>query len=282
MLISQITAHHIERYKAHTLRTGVTSKTLKNRLTVLRKCLVTAFEWLGLAGMPPKVLWPKCPPPRTDYLSAEECDLLLSNAEGVIYEMVLTALRTGMRQGELKGLQWSSIDWQNRSIAVRHSRCDRTKELVSPKSNRERHIPMDTDVHVMLFKRMKATGYVFLDADGRPFDSRRLVHRLKGACKRAGLRPMGWHTLRHTFASHLAMKGAPMTAVQMLLGHTSITTTMRYTHLAPSTLRAAIDLLNPKTAFAADFGQPVGNAWFEMQRDEAVRKNLSPESPLIS
>ena len=56
-----------------------------------------------------------------DYLSPDECELLLAHADGVIREMLLTALRTGMRQGELKGLQWSSIDWQNRSITVRDS-----------------------------------------------------------------------------------------------------------------------------------------------------------------
>ena len=61
-----------------------------------------------------------------DYLSPDECELLLANANGVIREMLLTALRTGMRQGELKGLQWSSIDWQNRSITVRDSLCDYT------------------------------------------------------------------------------------------------------------------------------------------------------------
>ena len=54
-------------------------------------------------------------PPSIDYLSPEECELLLSHANGIIYEMILTALRTGMRQGELRGLQWSSIDWLNQN-----------------------------------------------------------------------------------------------------------------------------------------------------------------------
>jgi integrase len=63
-----------------------------------------------------------------------------------------------MRQGELKGLQWSSIDWQNQSLAVRHSRCDYRKALGSPKSNRERYIPLDIDVYEMLHKRKKSTA----------------------------------------------------------------------------------------------------------------------------
>jgi integrase len=278
MQIARITTHDIERYKAHEGRNGVTSKTLKNRLTVLSKCLTTAYEWLELVTQPPKIKWPKCSSYRTDYLSPEECELLLSQADGIIYEMVLTALRTGMRQGELKGLQWSSIDWQNQSLAVRHSRCDYRKALGSPKSNRERHIPLDIDVYEMLHKRKENTGYVFIDTDKEPFDDKRLQRRLTTICKNAGLRKITWHILRHTFASQLAMRGVPLTTVQTLLGHSNITTTMRYAHVAPSTLRTAIDMLNPKSLVNTDFGQPVVNQWFEMQQHEAVRKSAIPKS----
>jgi integrase len=272
MRIEQITGHYVERYKALMLKEGVGRKTVNNRLTVLRKCLSTAYDWLGLDGAPPKITWLKCPPPKTGYLSPDECTMLLANAEGVVREMILTALRTGMRLGELKGLQWSSIDWHNRTITVRHSRCDLTKELDSTKSNRERHIPMDIDVERMLFGRKQHTGYVFVDTAGQPFNNDRLIRRLEVECKKAGLRKIGWHALRHTFASHLAMKGVPLNMVQQLLGHSTITTTMRYAHLAPSMLRTAIDLMNPKTAHGADFGQPVGNRWLEAQQKEAAWK----------
>lgn len=116
MRLGKITTHDIERYKAHALKEGVARKTINNRLSVLRKCITTGYDWLELPGTPPKVAGLKCPPRAMDYLSPDECELLLANANGVIREMLLTALRTGMRQGELKGLQWSSIDWQNRSI----------------------------------------------------------------------------------------------------------------------------------------------------------------------
>jgi integrase len=199
--VGQISSHHIEQYKAQQIKDRVTNKTLKNRLTVLNKCLTTAYEWLNLGTKPPKIKWPRCAPSQTDYLSPEECELLLSHADGVVYEMALTALRTGMRQGELKGLQWSSIDWQNASIAVRHSRCDYRKVLGTPKSNRERHIPLDVHVYEMLCKRQKSTGYVFVDMDKEPFDHKRLNRRLASMCKKAGMRKITWHILRHTFAS---------------------------------------------------------------------------------
>ena len=270
MRLGKITTHDIERYKAHALKEGVARKTINNRLTVFRKCMTTAYDWLELPGTPPKFVWLKCPPHAMDYLSPDECELLLANATGVIREMLLTALRTGMRQGELKGLQWSSIDWQNRSITVRDSLCDYTKKLGSTKGNRARHIPMDIDVYEMLSNRKKSTGYVFLDTDDRPFNCFRLSGRLAKVCKKAGLRRIGWHTLRHSFASHLVMRGVPMTAVQMLMGHSVITTTMKYAHLAPSTLRSAIEMLNPRTMAGADFGQPVGNRWVETQKKALV------------
>jgi integrase len=245
MRIEHITAQHVERYKAAVLKTGVAQKTVNNRLTVLRKCLVTAYEWLQLEGASPKIVWLKCAPSKTDYLAANEIAALLANASGIAREMILLALRTGMRQGEIKGLQWESIDWSNRSIAVRHSKCDYTESLGPTKTNRERHIPMDEEVYAMLAKRKQLSGYVFLYSNGTPFNNNRINHLLAVVCKAAGMRKVGWHALRHTFASHLVMNGAPLPAVQALLGHSTIIMTMRYTHLSQSALRSAIELLKP-------------------------------------
>jgi integrase len=98
--------------------------------------------------------------------NAPPCILMLANAHGIVHEMMLTALRTGMRQGEIRGLQWSSVDWQNQSAAVRHSRCDYSKALESTKNSRERHIPLDLDLYEALYKRKQATGYVFNRREG--------------------------------------------------------------------------------------------------------------------
>ena len=272
--VRDITTHHLEQFKAHQVKEGFSNKTIRNRLTVMNKCLSCAYEWLKLDGSPPKVKWPKCSPSKTDYFSPEECELLLSQAEGIMYEMILTALRTGMRQGEIKGLQWSSVDWRNRSIAVRHSYCDVRKVLDTPKSNRERHIPLDIDVLEMLHKRRNNSGYVFMDGN-KPFNSPRLSSRLAKVCKKAGLRKITWHVLRHTFATHLAMNSEPLNTVQTLLGHSSIATTMRYAHVAPSSLRFAIERLNPKTAFNAIHGQPVGNQWTRDVKKVSNEANIS-------
>jgi integrase len=214
----------------------------------------------------------RCPPPKTDYLTTVECDTLLSGTKGQLHEMVLLALRSGMRQGEIRGLQWADVDWQNRSIAVRHSRCDRNRSLVSPKSNRERHIPIDTDMYEILFRRKRPAGYVFTNPNrnNTPFPSHRLIEDLGIACEAAGIRQIGWHVLRHTFATQLTLRGVPLTIVKELLGHSTITTTMRYSHVAPSALRSAIEMLNPRNPMA-DFGQPVGNQWQQLTASGACQ-----------
>ena len=279
--INEISGRTIEQYKALKVKAGLSNKTIKNHLSLLNRCLACAYEWLKLTGTPPKIKWPKVAPVEMRFLSFDECQLLLSEARGVDYEMILVALRTGMRQGELRGLQWSSIDWQNQSIAVRYSWDDRSKQLLPPKSNRIRHIPMDVDVYEVLYRRKQASGHVFLDLSGQPFSANRLIERLGKVRTKVRLPNFGWHALRHTFASHLAMRGVPLTIVKDLMGHGSIITTMRYAHLTPSMNRAAIEMLNPKTTLNADFGQPVGNLWIRMQQEELASKQEPPKEAFV-
>jgi integrase len=270
MPLAQIKLRDIERFKVEQLATGISKKTLRNRLTVLNKCLATAYAWLELEGVPPKIEWPRCVSNRTDYLSPDECEVLVAAATGTLREMILTTLRTGTRQGEIRGLQWTSIDWESRILTVRHSLCDRRKVLETPKSNKERHIPLDVDVYELLYARRVVSGYVFVDIDGRPFTGGRLNRRLAIVCEKAGLRRITWHVLRHTFATQLAMKGVPLQIVQLLLGHADVRTTMRYAHVAPSLLRPAIDMLNPKASLNSNLGQPAGNTWIETQLKRAA------------
>jgi len=81
---------------------------------------------------------------------------------------------------------------------------------------------------------------VFCDEQGRPFTATRMRSELRRICKRAGLRRIGWHVLRHSFASHLVMRGVALAVVQKLMGHSSIVVTQRYAHLAPQVVRDVV------------------------------------------
>ena len=85
---------------------------------------------------------------------------------------------------------------------------------------------------------------MFCNRDGTMLLHNQSVPHLKRACKRAGLRPIHWHVLRHTFASHLAMRGVPLKAIQELLGHATMEMTMRYAHLAPAMKQQAVAVLD--------------------------------------
>jgi integrase len=272
MRLDEVTTERVEQYKAQQVAMGVSNKTINNRLTVLSKCLNCASDWHGVPV--PKIKLLKCQTPRTDYLTTGECEMLLDHANGELRTMILLALRTGMRQGEIRGLQWPSIDWESRIVTVRHSLYDAKvalRTLTSPKSNRERHIPLDADVYQLLLQNRKRSGFVFLSPYGEPFTCHRLIDELAKVCRKAKMRKIGWHVLRHTFATSLAMRGVPLPSVQALLGHSTISTTMRYAHVAPSTLRTAIDMLRPKTGVNADFGQPAGNQWQDAVRSARVK-----------
>ncbi len=256
--LNKIETLHIEQYKAMKTKKGLASKTVNNHLTVLSSCLHTAQDWVNLEKLP-KIKNLKVPPYDTDFLSPEESEKLLEHAQGMWREIILMALKTGQRRGELQGLNWPDINWNNRTLTVQHSWCNRKKGLVTPKSNKKRHIPLTNELHEVLLQKKLSIGFVFPGENGQRFDDKRLNQEIRNACTKAGIRQISCHTLRHTFASHLVMKGAPLKAIQDLLGHADIQTTMRYAHLTPSSLNAAIDLLEPSNRPTENVGHYMVN-----------------------
>src|SRR5262249_16039909 len=80
--VGEISSYQLEKYKAHLIAQGISNKTIRNRLTVLHKCLSCAYEWLQLEASPPRTKWPRSSLPGTDYLSPDECEQLLRHADG--------------------------------------------------------------------------------------------------------------------------------------------------------------------------------------------------------
>lgn len=236
-----ITSHDVERYKAKKLDERLNPKTINNHLTVLHKCLQCAMEW-GVINSCPIIKKLKTPPQKFDFLSIEESQQLVNSTDGMLRDMIKTALETGLRFGELIALTWDDVDLIQRELIIRQAFAQGV--LGSTKSNKIRRIPMTASVYEILKAKKKDTGYAFAGINGKPWDQSTSIRRLHRICKKAGLRNIGWHVLRHTFASHLAQAGANLVAIQNLLGHSDIHTTMRYAHINRGVLREAIDNLN--------------------------------------
>jgi integrase len=163
-----------------------------------------------------------------------------SEQDAAIY---LTAAFTGLRRGELLALRWRDVDFEGQVIRVRASYADGA--LTTPKSGKVRSVPMAPDVAEALAKlgqRKRWTGdddLVFVGRVGDYLDGRALRRRYDAALKRADLRKLRFHDLRHTFGTRMIAK-ADIRRVQEWMGHADIQTTMKYLHYAPREGDAAL------------------------------------------
>jgi integrase len=149
--------------------------------------------------------------------------------------MVLLALNTGMRRGELFSLKWSEVDLAAGIVTVRAE---------SAKSGQTRRIPLNTEAAAALTTWHKrhtdaGNGFVFPGVDGARLTN--ITKSWAGVVKSAKLVKFNFHDLRHSFASKLVQRGTDLNTVRELLGHSEIKTTLIYSHLSPDNLRAAVE-----------------------------------------
>ncbi|MFL5274388.1 MAG: tyrosine-type recombinase/integrase, partial [Anaeromyxobacteraceae bacterium] len=119
-----------------------------------------------------------------------------------------------------------------------------------PKGGRNRKVPLSEEAVAALKAHRHLKGpYVFCETDGRRLTHSRTKDVVPAACRKAQLaKRLTTHGLRHTFASHLVMRGVSLMAVKELLGHESIEMTLRYSHLSPDVKRDAVKLLDSPAA----------------------------------
>jgi integrase len=241
--IDRITESEIERYKAGRIEAGSAPKSINNHLTVLRRMLVVAMKWRRMSGPAPDIGFMKVPEPPFRFLTFDEARALLAAVDAEWRPMVLVALRTGLRIGELLALRWEDVDLSKGLLVVRRN-VYRGK-LGTPKGGRAREVAMSPEAVAALrpLPSRFAKGYVF-GAGAAPLTAGETKWPLWRAGTNAKLGRLGWHVLRHTFASHLVMRGVSLKAVQELLGHRDIKMTLRYAHLAPGVKRDAVTTLD--------------------------------------
>jgi integrase len=172
-----------------------------------------------------------------EVFSPEEVWSLVRAAEGEQDAAIfLTAAFTGLRMGELIALRWRDVDFARAVLRVRASYAG--EALTTPKSGKARAVPLAPDIAQALARlgdRELFTGeddLVFPGEAGGYLDGSALRRRYKAALRRAGLRSLRFHDLRHTFGTRMIAK-ADIRRVQEWMGHADIQTTMRYLHYAP-------------------------------------------------
>jgi integrase len=171
---------------------------------------------------------------RLRYLSKEEYQTLINACDKHLRPIVITALNTGMRKGEILSLKWDNVDLKNGFILL-----DITK------NGNRREIPINATLRHTLqdITRRLDVPYVFYDKKtANPYQE--VKRSFKTALRKSKIHDFKFHDLRHTFASHLVMAGVDITTVKELLGHKTLTMTLRYAHLAPSHKVKAVDILD--------------------------------------
>jgi len=224
--LSEITIRDIDDYKELRLK-HVTPGTVNRELQVLRHLFNQAASWdkffnknpvseSGLLSLNNQV---------ERILTYEEEQRLLTASPAHLKAILICALNTGMRKGEIITLKWCNVDFDNNLITIDHE---------NNKSKRTKRIPINSTLRQLLLElKLKSGGneHVFLNSNNEPYTRQdslnRVFERIKTLAKIKALR---FHDLRHTAATRMIENGANIVAVSKILGHSDIKTTMRYAH----------------------------------------------------
>jgi integrase len=207
--------------------------------TLLKK----AVEWGELERLPCTIRLLPNPKKTMEFRDFDQYERLLTVARRrgtEAYLMVLLGGDAGLRLGEILALEWRDVDPTARRLTVQRS--DWLGHVTVPKGGRSRQLPMTQRLTAALKAgRHLRSDRVLCLTDGSPMTRDRVIKAVRGAQRVAGI-DQGVHILRHSFCSHLAMKGAPARAIQELSGHADLWTTQRYMHLSPAATEDAIRL----------------------------------------
>lgn len=234
--LRDITSEDIGLYKNFKSRHGVKKSTVNRHLSVLRKMFNLAKDW-GYYPEDRKIkfeFFSERDNLKERILSEPEERRLLLVSSDHLKSILIIAINSGMRLGEILYLCWSQINFEKKLITV-----------VKSKSGRPRSIQINSTLIDELYKlrsRNCQSVYVFLNPQtGKPFTT--VARAFKAACRRANIEGLRFHDLRHTFATRLIERGADIITVKELLGHSSVRITERYTHPGLETKRKAVELL---------------------------------------
>jgi len=246
----EITSLDVEKFKSTRAKEVKKSKkggkeqcispaTVNRSLAVLKSMFNKAIVWGKLEYNPCRsVKMFKENNQRLRFLEREEIDRILANCCEHLRPIVIVALHTGMRKGEILGLKWRDIDIKRNII-----------HLSNTKNGEKREVPMNETAQKTIIGVLKnpESQYVFCNKDGKPYGD--IKKSFFTAIEKSGIVDFHFHDLRHTFASQLVMSGVDLNTVRELLGHKSLEMTLRYSHLSPDHKKRAVDLLGQRICF---------------------------------
>lgn len=236
VFLADIKPLNVQEFVRARLEEGVTKTTVNRGLQILKRMFNLASDW-GYASENPvtKVrLFSEKGNKKERILAADEDRALMESCPEHLRSIVITALNSGMRRGEILKLRWAAVNFDKRIVRVEETKSGE---------------PRKVDMNAVLFEFLRrqrilnpAGDYVFTNPDtGKPYVE--VGKAFRAACRRAGIKGLRFHDLRHTFASRLIAAGADIITVRDLLGHSSVKLTERYTHSNGEQKRRAVDLL---------------------------------------
>ncbi len=238
--IGSVNKHNIDTYK--TLRiTQVKPVTVNLELRTLRSAFTIAMNWGWIESNPfkniPFVRVAECT--KTFFGQDDFQKLFEAINELWLRDVVLFAILTGLRRGEIINLSWQQVDMNKRWVHIQSSENYQTKQ------GKQRTIPLGEAACLLLQKRrdLLNDGLVFRMDDGKAISGYWATHKLKQYIRKLGLDDkLHFHSLRHSCASWLAADGVSIYHIAKLLGHTTVSTTEKfYAHLQPESLRETVN-----------------------------------------
>ncbi len=250
--LDRINPFELERFKRKRLEDGLKKSSINREIGLLKSMLKTAVEWeLTDKNAAKEAKLFKLDEPLSDRVLSheEECRLLTACDESELRfraphlkSIILIALYTGLRRGEILRLKWADIDFERNVLIVRKSKTS---------SGRGRRVGLNSLLRQTLLSSFEEEHGEWVFPSPKRFqtpnEAERHIGDVKNAFRRAvclsGIEPITFHQLRHTFCSRLADAGIPMPVIQDLAGHASIIMTRRYTHPSEELKQKAVEML---------------------------------------
>lgn len=234
--LDDITTAEVAKVVSELRASGLSKKTVNNVLLVLRRALAVAVEWGALLAVP-KIELLETDEPAWRYLREwETTALLAAAAPGFWRTLILFFLHTGVRFSEAAALEWEHVHLDEERPYVFICKGGSRGVPGPTKSGRSRSVPLSPEVVAALSSHPRRHAYVFPQEKGRPMmDAGSEAKYLYKSCDAAGVKRCGWHVLRHTFGTRLALAGVPTAVIKRLMGHQNVQTTDRYLNVDDGT-----------------------------------------------